>query len=157
RKGLAPGEKHPEIMAALAMAEPIALPAADEPGSAEFDDNEDDSVYDPNDQLPDAWRYNTTLGTSLDLTGPFDFPNTTLRVLPLLANEDSLNRFLQKYLNKELAPAGQRFEAWGRYVYLVATSYEEMASDSNNVGAWADNDVVFYVPVRWYHQVDGKE
>ncbi|MEZ4308147.1 MAG: hypothetical protein R3F14_08895 [Polyangiaceae bacterium] len=100
-------------------------------------------------------RYNTSLGTSLDLTGPFDFPGTTMRVLPLLADPQKLQKMCDELLNDPLAPAGQRFKPWGRYVYLVATSYEEMASLSNNVGCWADNDVVFYVPVHWY-QVDDK-
>ncbi len=102
-------------------------------------------------------RFNTSLGTSLDLTGPFDFPSTTLRVLPLLANKDKLRAFCNGYLNDQLGPTGESFEPWGEYVYLVATSYEEMSSDSNNIGSWADNDVVFYVPVKWYQVVEGKK
>lgn len=102
-------------------------------------------------------QFNTALGTSLDLTGPFDFPSTTLRVLPLLADPEKLQAYCDGLLNNELGAAGQYFESWGRHVYLVATSYEEMSSDSNNVGSWADNDVVFYVPVRWYRMVDGKK
>jgi len=105
----------------------------------------------------EAELFNTSLGTSLDLTGPFDFPSTTLRVLPLLADPDKLLAFCDGYLNEELKSAGHRFVPWGHYVYLVATSYEEMASESNNVGSWADNDVVFYVPVKWYHRVGGKD
>ncbi|MBK8254815.1 MAG: hypothetical protein IPK82_19415 [Polyangiaceae bacterium] len=100
--------------------------------------------------------YNTSLGTSLDLTGPFDFPSTTMRVLPLLADPEKLQALCDGLLNGPLESAKQVFKPWGRYVYLEATSYEEMASLSNNIGSWADNDVVFYVPVQWYER-DGAE
>lgn len=96
-------------------------------------------------------RYNTTLGAaSPEAAGPFEFPHTTLRVLPLVADRQRLQTFCEDYLNKTFKDRGFRFEPWGSHVYLVITSYKEMSSESNNVGRWAQREVMFHVPVRWY-------
>jgi len=102
--------------------------------------------------------YNTSRGAaSQQIGGPFEFPDTTLRVLPLLAERGPLDDFCNAYLNDPLAATGMRFEPWGTYVYLVIGSNEGALSESNNVGYWAGRDVSFYVPVKWYHRVDGEE
>ncbi|MCK6551030.1 acetoacetate decarboxylase family protein [Myxococcota bacterium] len=99
--------------------------------------------------------YNTTTGAStMEVGGPFSFPNATLRVLPILADPDKLRKFLDDYLNVPMKGREWTFEPWGRYVYVVATNYEGMASGSNNIGWWADRDLVFYVPVCWYEGRD---
>lgn len=93
--------------------------------------------------------YNTARGAAeAEIAGPFAFPNTTLRVLPLLADEGKLAVFLRDYLGVLLASEGVEILPWGRYVYLVAGSYEEMSSETNDIGWWAERDVVFYVPAR---------
>jgi hypothetical protein len=90
-------------------------------------------------------RFNTTLGAALqDVTGPFVFPNVTLRVLPLMADPKQLQSFCATYLEN----THYAFEPWGSYVYLVLASYEEMASGTDNIGWWADREVTFFVPVK---------
>lgn len=101
--------------------------------------------------------YNTARGAaSQQIGGPFEFPDTTLRVLPLLADRGPLMEFCDAYLNVPLAETGMSFEPWGTYVYLVIGSNEGATSESNNVGYWAGRAVTFYVPVSWYERVDGE-
>jgi hypothetical protein len=97
------------------------------------------------DRDADGHRFNTARGGALQgVAGPFDFPNVTMRVLPLMADEAKLTKLCARYLdNDELD-----FEAWGRYVYLIATSYEDMSSKTNNIGWWADRQLAFYIPVK---------
>lgn len=92
-------------------------------------------------------RYNTTLaGADQTVTGPFRFANVTLRVLPLLADPDRLRVFCDAYLNHEHARCGY-FEPWGRYVYVIATHFGPVTSETNDVGWWARRNVVVTVPV----------
>jgi hypothetical protein len=102
-------------------------------------------------------KFNTTLGGALQgAVGPFDFPNVTMRVLPLLADPQRLRDFVAKYLYSEEDGEEQgvegfhRFEAWGSYVYAVASNYEEMSSATNNIGWWADRELTFFVPVKCF-------
>ena len=82
---------------------------------------------------PDCSFNTARSGAIQTITGPFDFPNTTLRVLPLLADPDRLDRFVRDHLKNDFF----QFEAWGSWVYLVATNYEEMSSATNDIGWWA--------------------
>lgn len=109
---------------------------------------------------PRDTSFNTALGASGQaVAGPFRFPSTTIRVLPLLALQRKLQAFLDGYLNEPLASAGLRFTVWapqaeaGRfeqhaYVYLVGINYEEMSSATNNIGWWAERELFFCVPVK---------
>lgn len=93
--------------------------------------------------------YNTAQGAALqEISGPFRFPNTTIRVLPLMADAERLKHFCTTYLENEY----YRFEPWGSYVYLLVTNYGEMSSDTNNIGWWADREVTFSIPVKWYEK-----
>jgi hypothetical protein len=93
--------------------------------------------------------YNTARGAAEgEVSGPFTFPSATLRVMPLLADEARLAAFLQNYLGDSLESEGVRALPWGHYVYLVAFSYEEMSSTTNDIGWWAERELVFYVPAR---------
>ena len=98
--------------------------------------------------------YNTARGAGEELSGPFLSPNTTIRVLPLLADEDRLNRFVSSYLDIE----GQaRYRVWGRHVYLVIYSYPSRSSESQNVGLIANREINFAVPVKrydWFSDTD---
>jgi hypothetical protein len=106
----------------------------------------------------DPPAYNTARGAaSQQIGGPFEFPDTTLRVLPLLAERGPLEEFCKAYLNDPLSTNDMRFEPWGTYVYLVIGSNEGALSESNNVGYWAGRDVTFYVPVKWYQKVGNEE
>ncbi|MGB5835175.1 MAG: hypothetical protein WBG92_24755, partial [Thiohalocapsa sp.] len=48
-----------------------------------------------------------------------------------------------------------RFELAGSYVYLLVNLFGEqlggMWSETNNIGWWADKEVSFCVPVKWFH------
>ncbi|MDD5033124.1 MAG: hypothetical protein PHE55_00065 [Methylococcaceae bacterium] len=115
---------------------------------------------------PDPSRrvlYNTVRGgSSQAIAGPFDFPDITLQVYPLLADRGKLKEFLDNYLNSPLNPHAQEtglsFEPFGDYVYLMVDVYGDQAgvmwSESNNIGWWADKSVSFSVPVKCYR--DGK-
>ncbi|OJT16294.1 hypothetical protein BO221_50700 [Archangium sp. Cb G35] len=96
-------------------------------------------------------RIRTTDGTvAQQISGPFDFPKTTLRVLPLLATKEKLEQFCDAYFNTPLEGANLQFKPWGTYVYLIVTNYDEMSSETNNVGLWAKKEVGFYLPVKRY-------
>lgn len=98
--------------------------------------------------------YNTAQGAALqEISGPFRFPNTTIRVLPLMADAERLKHFCTTYLENDY----YRFEPWGSYVYLLVTNYGEMSSDTNNIGWWADREVTFSIPVKWYEKQQGHE
>ncbi|MGI9434873.1 MAG: hypothetical protein ACR2Q4_08610 [Geminicoccaceae bacterium] len=91
--------------------------------------------------------YNTARGAGEELSGPFLSPNTTIRVLPLLADEATLDRFVSNYLDVE---HHARYKAWGRHVYLVIYSYPSRSSESQNVGLIANREINFAVPVKCY-------
>ena len=102
--------------------------------------------------------YNSTLGlSSQTLAGPFAYPCSTVRVLPLLARKATLEKFLDDYLNDPLHDTDVRFELWCAdnpgleyaYVYVTAWNYGDTASGTNNVGSWAKEDLTFFVPVRY--------
>ncbi len=113
--------------------------------------------------------YNTAEGGAIEqVYGPFHFPNVTIRVLPLLADWDTLRGFCDQYLNngrttefdaeghpvladKEPADAlaEHLFVPWGSYVYMIVTNFEEVTSEVN-IGWWARRRVAFSFPVRWY-------
>jgi acetoacetate decarboxylase len=89
--------------------------------------------------------FNTTLGAALqDVTGPFEFPNVTIRVLPLMADKLRLEAFCTSYLENPYFT----FEPWGSYVYMVTSTYEEMTSATDAIGWWADREVAFLIPVK---------
>jgi len=103
-----------------------------------------------------ATLFNTTLGAgNKALAGPFHFSNTTIRVLPLLAHQDKLARFVQTYINEPLenGDCEERLELWGppnadfAHVYLTATSFGDVTSMTDNIGDWADTEICFLIPV----------
>ncbi len=114
-----------------------------------------DTVPDENPEPPSSlavkYPYNTARGGATEaVTGPFYFPNVTQRVLPLLATHEKLRSFCEEYLDNDFVV----FEPWGAYVYLIVTTFEEMASETYNVGWWASRQVTFSFPVRWYKRKD---
>ena len=106
--------------------------------------------------------FNTVRGGSTQaIAGPFNFPDLTVQVYPLLASRDKLQAFIDHYLNDTLnehQPSGLTFEPFGHYVYLfvesLGTREGSMWSESNNIGLWADKSVSFCVPVKFLK--DGK-
>jgi hypothetical protein len=104
--------------------------------------------------------FNTALGAATQsVTGPFDFPDVTLQVYPLLADQTKLARFVDATWNQAFKTADggtprMRVETLGSYVYMVVSVNGDgrgtMWSASNNVGWWAEREVSFCIPVGWY-------
>jgi hypothetical protein len=117
----------------------------------------------PNDDDDGHSQYNTALGAATQpVAGPFHFPDVTLQVYPLLADRQRLDQFVQHYLNEPLQSSGMRFETMGAYAYLMVqvtgNQSGTMWSSSNDIGWWADREVSFCLPVKWYRRdADGKE
>lgn len=113
---------------------------------------------------PREARFINVTGTSQEVAGPFQLPRTTMRVFPLLASPSKLQEVIDQILNRPLAgrdydprpldDSAREFVVWGRYVYLEVSNHTEIAADGSNLGWWADRDVTFYVPVKWYR--DGR-
>lgn len=91
--------------------------------------------------------FNTTRGASEALGGRFRFPGAKLRVLPLLADESVLKRFVADYLD---VPDHMVCTPWGRYVYLIVANYEKITSDMNPSAEFKVREVSFSIPVKCY-------
>jgi hypothetical protein len=109
----------------------------------------------PDHFVRDPIPYNTAQGAATQaVAGPFHFPDVTVQVYPLLADQTKLDKFIEGYLNDPLAGSGYRFKTFGSYVYLMVSVCGDqsgaMWSDSNNIGRWADREVTFCIPVKWY-------
>ena len=121
------------------------------PSSCDQMENDMNSSASGQEFVPRTNFFNTQLGAATqEISGPFSFPNTTMRILPLLAEASVLQRFVDEFLNVPLRDENVTFKAWGNYVYLVAANHEQMTSHANDVGYWAERDVNFYVPVKRY-------
>jgi hypothetical protein len=133
----------------------------------------------PGVETPD---FNSTVTTVIDdIAGPFELSDTTVRVLPLLAEKKTLQAFLDKFMNSPLQDPIQseggeeehiRFRVWQRdlqpteskavdhegvaYVYLMATSFGSIMSTTNNVGDWTKYQLSFMIPVRFERLVPNK-
>jgi hypothetical protein len=102
--------------------------------------------------------FNTTLGSVVDeVAGPYEFTKTTIRVLPLMANAEKLRQFVDQYLNEALEsfPNSGEFSLWGpsgspyAYVYMTVTDIGGVVSDTNNIGDWANFELMFLIPVKF--------
>jgi hypothetical protein len=113
-------------------------------------------------------RFNTTLSSTIDsVAGPFVFTEASIRVLPLLASREKLERLLDAYLNEPLTSvdrgtARERFTLWSAdtdvaYVYLTVTNIGGVTSTRNNIGDWADFELAFLVPVKHEREVRSGE
>ena len=85
---------------------------------------------------------------------PFVFNGLSSRVLPLRANLDSLQRFVNGYLNFVPESVG-RFRASMPYVFLSVLDYGSV-SESAGLGWFAQTEVFFAVALEWYRKVDGR-
>ncbi len=102
--------------------------------------------------------YSTALGAAtLPIFGPMHFPDLTVQVYPLLADRGKLQALVDACWNRLFdghSAAKLRLELAGAYVYLttatVGETYGKMWSETENIGWWAEREVVFAIPVRWY-------
>lgn len=97
--------------------------------------------------------FNTTRGASEALGGVFRMKNGRIRVLPLLADAEVLNRFVQNYIK---VPGHMHVTAWGRYVYMLSTQYESITSDLMPGRSTHSCEVTFAVPVKCYDWHDDR-
>jgi hypothetical protein len=109
---------------------------------------------------PTLPHYTTTGSAGFEVAaGPFRFPGSTSRVLPLPADRRRLQALCDAYLNEDPDTGRPNdvdyFEVWGRYVYLIIQGFDAMTSESDDVGLWADKLIRFAVPVRWYQRPEG--
>lgn len=119
--------------------------------------------------------FNTTITTAIDeIAGPFEYSNATVRVLPLLAQIDKLQQYVDQFLNKPLETPMKgvdgeeehvQFKIWARrsladrlqrpkgselaYIYLIVTSFDSILSLTNNVGNWTKYQLSFMIPVEF--------
>jgi hypothetical protein len=144
-----------------------------------------DSIGNPFDPQPPATdsetpAYNQTFTTAIDdIAGPFEFSDSTVRVLPLLAERKQLQSFLDGYINApfEKPMTGEdgkkeriRFTVWGRpegpgtqstavrdhaHIYLMVSSFGGVTSTTNNVGDWTKYQMSFMIPVQ-FERANGK-
>ena len=98
--------------------------------------------------------FNTTRGASEALGGRFRFPGAKLRVLPLMADESVLKRFIADYLD---VPDHMICTPWGRYVYLIIANYEKITSDLNPSAEFKVREVSFSIPVKCYEALEDDE
>lgn len=98
--------------------------------------------------------YNSTLGRSAGVAHSLA-PDTTIRVMPLLADGNRLREYVSDYLD---IPGRARYENWGSHVYVVVTSYainRRMSSSTREKLAGREINIV--VPVKcydWYEDAD---
>ncbi len=126
--------------------------------------NPTDALHDGARLIPADIVYNDTLGAATQpVVGPFHFPDVTVQVYPLLADQARLNDFVDGYLNKLFKPPRDgkpkmKFETMGAYAYLIVNVIGDkrgtMWSSNNNIGWWAEREVSFCIPVKWYDEHD---
>ena len=123
-----------------------------------------DAPPDVKEHTPVLTNYNTALGAATQpIVGPFHFPDMHVQVYPLLADREKLIGFVDWYLNKTLEGVNPRqiFKVAGSYVYLIVSvvgnKLGTMWSANNNIGWWAEREVAFCVPVKWYQRGDHSE
>ena len=91
--------------------------------------------------------FNTSRGASEAVGGSFRIPNASVRVLPLKADSETLQRFVRDYLRIEKA---MRFEAWGDFVYLVISDLKQMDSEQSALSKRRARELSLMVPVKCY-------
>jgi len=103
----------------------------------------------------DRIPFNTARGAATQtVAGPFHFPDATIQVYPLLADQKRLQHCVDEYVNAAAGPSGFEFKVLGSYAYLMVNvcgdRNGEMWSETNNIGSWAEREVSFCIPVKWY-------
>jgi hypothetical protein len=110
-----------------------------------------------NENAPDLDRipFNMARGAATQaIAGPFHYPDATIQIYPLMADKKSLQTCLDEYVNAAAGPSGFEFNALGSYAYLMVnicgSQHGNMWSETNNIGSWAEREVSFCIPVKWY-------
>ncbi len=107
-------------------------------------------------QIPrrDIAYLNVGSGASEEVSGPYHFPQMTLRVMPLRADKDKLQHLLDRYLDNDFF----KFEVAGQIkdggeshsvVCLIGANFEEMTAAGDRNTKYSDRELAFAVPVSW--------
>ncbi|MEM7439051.1 MAG: hypothetical protein AAF393_05580 [Pseudomonadota bacterium] len=91
--------------------------------------------------------FNTARGASEAVGGSFSMPDASVRVLPLKADAATLQKFVRDYLRIE---GKMRFEAWGDFVYLVISDFNQMNSEMSGMAKRRAREMSLRVPVKCY-------
>jgi hypothetical protein len=89
------------------------------------------------------------------------FTGVSARVLPLKASLNTLQDFCDNYLNfpddgRDMKQSQRNyFKPAVPYVYFQMINYGKMATESENLGWIAQNEILFSIPLEWY-RVDAK-
>ncbi|MCA9706624.1 MAG: acetoacetate decarboxylase family protein, partial [Myxococcales bacterium] len=102
--------------------------------------------------------YNLATNPGNILQPPIDLNGTHLYYLPLPARLDRLQSVLDDYFNDytdaaRRVPAGHDwFGAAAPLVFLTLANYGSLATDAANQGWVAYDEILFAIPVAWYHR-----
>jgi hypothetical protein len=97
---------------------------------------------------------NVGSGASEEVSGPYHFPEITLRVMPLRAEERKLQDMLDSYLENDFF----KFEVAGKIkdkdgvhavVCLIGANFEKMTAAGDPHTKYSDRELAFAVPVMW--------
>ena len=112
-------------------------------------------------QIPrrDIAYLNVGSGASEEVSGPYHFPQMTLRVMPLRAEKDKLQDLVDKYLVNDFFTfevAGQiKYEGGSHSVAcLIGTNFEGMTAAGDPDTKYSDRELAFAVPVLWWEKRD---
>jgi hypothetical protein len=97
---------------------------------------------------------NVGSGASEEVSGPYHFPEITLHVMPLRAEQRKLQNMLDRYLENDFFKfevAGKIKDEDGAYavVCLIGANFEKMTADGDPDTKYSDRELTFAVPVLW--------
>ena len=98
---------------------------------------------------------NVGSGAGEEVSGPYHFPEITLRVMPLRAEQRKLQDMLDRYLENDFFKfevAGQIKEEVGVHavVCLIGANFEKMTAAGDPHTKYSDRELAFAVPVLWW-------
>ncbi len=108
----------------------------------------------PHEEIP---YLNVGSGASEEVNGPYEFPQITLRVMPLRADQSKLQALLDKYLKNDFF----EFEATGSIkdekgthsvVCLIGANFEQMTAADDPDNSYSDRELAFAAPVWWWEK-----
>src|ERR1051326_6932074 len=91
----------------------------------------------------------------LPVKPPFVFNGMSVRVFPLRASLDALQRICDATLNI-MPPEAGLFRVPAPYVILMVIDYGQIAQSATGVGWYSQIEVFFSIQVEWYKLVDGR-
>lgn len=92
-------------------------------------------------------------GAQEEVGGPYDYPQVTMRVLPLRADTRKLRGLIREYLRNDVYEFEIASELSGAgsesVVCLIARNFEDMEAATNPGVHYSDQDVTFALPILW--------